>query len=529
MRRADMKHLAVLIDNGGDEADLGAYWRKTGFEDRVRQLSLQPLFWRGSVAHGFRDSVHGVGTREDLLRYLDQKRTDAIVYLSADQYFFDPKIAARAVDVFNSGDCDYVSQWEHCRLPAGVGIRVVSTEALKRSGKQTPGDAITHILSQPDLFRSKYDPTIYCDSKQSLFDTRTTGRRALEIAAQGIELSLSGALEAAGRGLLSRHTRETDAPRCDVRGISAGYGFESYACSQFPTYVMFDITDQCNSRCVHCPHSVAFGKHADRAPRFLELELYRRAIDECSEHEIGFIRITADGEPILHPRCLEMIEYAAKREVGPVGLTTNGSLLDEEAARRLVESGAFLVDISIDAAREETYKKIRKGLPFKRVIGNVERLIQLRNKSKSSLKIMVSFVKQQLNLEEAEEFDAYWKPYVDQVLFREMTSNVNLVEVSGRFAEIKRWPCPHWFRRTVVNYEGMIKACPIDWENKTLIASLDQTTLYDAWHSDEYCRARIEHLNGEVSPHRLCFGCADWATTPWHLGYEKAVKRMTAA
>ena len=60
------------------------------------------------------------------------------------------------------------------------------------------------------------------------------------------------------------------------------------------------------------------------------------------------IRVTADGEPMLHPKIFDMLEYAALQGAGPVGLTTNGSLLTEAAAKRLLASGLFLVDVSLD-------------------------------------------------------------------------------------------------------------------------------------------------------------------------------------
>ena len=49
---------------------------------------------------------------------------------------------------------------------------------------------------------------------------------------------------------------DSDALRVDERGVRAPYGFESIACGHFPTYVMFDITNLCNARCIHCPQSI---------------------------------------------------------------------------------------------------------------------------------------------------------------------------------------------------------------------------------------------------------------------------------
>jgi len=290
---------------------------------------------------------------------------------------------------------------------------------------------------------------------------------------------------------------------------------------------MFDITNVCNSECTHCPHSVSYESNIDDKP-FLDLDIFKKAIDECKGRNMQFVRITADGEPLIHPKLFEMIDYAFENGVGPVGLTTNGSLLSKDKAERLAESGLFMVDFSLDAVSKETYNKVRYGLPFEKVIGNVKYLLDYKKKVNSPLKVMVSFVKQKDNMSELEEFEDYWGPLVDKVLVREMISNVNLIEVPETKDNkgLKRWPCPHWFRRIVINYNGVIKACPIDWGNGTAYKQLSATTIYDAWHSDFYWKNRMEHLSNEFSKSSLCKDCNDWYGSPWDLGYEKVIKTL---
>ncbi len=306
--------------------------------------------------------------------------------------------------------------------------------------------------------------------------------------------------------------------------MSVLYNFESSECAEFPTYIMFDITNVCNSKCIHCPHSVLYSLSNTRHA-FLEFELFKKAIDECAGRYLQFVRITADGEPLLHRNLFKMIAYAAEKKVGPLGLTTNGSLMNADIAEKILESGLFMIDFSLDAMKEETYKIVRKGLSFKKVINNIMRILDLRTKRNSPLKIMVSFVKQKENINDLEDFKMFWEPLVDKVLIRELISNINLVDISQskENSEAERWPCPHWFRRVVINYDGMIKACPVDWENKTVYKHLSETTIYDAWHSDFYCKNRMEHLNNQFAESSPCKDCNDWQGSPWNLGYEKVV------
>jgi MoaA/NifB/PqqE/SkfB family radical SAM enzyme len=68
------------------------------------------------------------------------------------------------------------------------------------------------------------------------------------------------------------------------------------------------------------------------------------------------------GEPLLHPDFLHMA--AAVKESGLfLCLSTNGSLLDEEKARRLVDLGVDSINVSINAGSDEVYEQVHPTAP----------------------------------------------------------------------------------------------------------------------------------------------------------------------
>ena len=129
---------------------------------------------------------------------------------------------------------------------------------------------------------------------------------------------------------------------------------------------------------------------------------------------------------------------------------------------------------------------------------------------------------------ELEAFRAFWEPRVDKVLVREMISNVGLNTPSEVLwpGWDARWPCAHFFRRVVINHRGIMKACPIDWEQRTTHAAVADTPIHDAWHGDWYWSHRMMHLNDAIPVGDACLDCKDWAGTPWTLGYEKVVAAL---
>ena len=56
-----------------------------------------------------------------------------------------------------------------------------------------------------------------------------------------------------------------------------------------------------------------------------------------------------------------MIQDAVENSGTKVTLTTNGTLLNEKRMFKILKTGPHMIDISTDAASNDTYKKIRVG------------------------------------------------------------------------------------------------------------------------------------------------------------------------
>ena len=79
------------------------------------------------------------------------------------------------------------------------------------------------------------------------------------------------------------------------------------------------------------------------------------------------------GEPLLHPRFLDMVRLARRRGLR-AEVTTNALLLDDELAAGLLEAGLDQLVVSIDGASAETFGRVRSGASLDRVVENVRRL-----------------------------------------------------------------------------------------------------------------------------------------------------------
>lgn len=301
------------------------------------------------------------------------------------------------------------------------------------------------------------------------------------------------------------------------------YGFGGRLSAEFPSQIIVDVAEVCNLACVHCPHP-EFKKSEHYAARYLEPELNAKMVDEVKASGGGktqYIRYTSNGEPLVHPKGYEMIEYAVRNSGVFVTLTTNGTIMNEKRIRRLLASGIHMIDISVDAFTPDTYAKVRVNGDLNVTQGNVLRLIKWIRESGSPTKVVVSFVEQPLNKHESAEFDAYWKAQgVNFVVIRRLHSaagsvvNVAQIMRASQSQEPRR-PCVYPWERVSLDPRGFLAFCPVDWVHGSTVMDYRSTTIAETWNGEFYRKLRQAHLTNEFSSHGFCGQCPDWKQTRW--------------
>jgi radical SAM protein with 4Fe4S-binding SPASM domain len=106
--------------------------------------------------------------------------------------------------------------------------------------------------------------------------------------------------------------------------------------------VVWNVGRRCNLHCVHC--------YSDSSNRTYSGELTteeaKGMIDDLADFHIPVLLLSG-GEPLLRPDIFELIAHARERGVR-VTLSTNGTLITPEVARRLRTLGVSYVGISLD-------------------------------------------------------------------------------------------------------------------------------------------------------------------------------------
>ena len=153
-----------------------------------------------------------------------------------------------------------------------------------------------------------------------------------------------------GKGTVSGVMRHRHKPQTDVPSKYMAFS------GMYRPVVFWNITDRCNLSCAHCYNRS--GPGCQTAGELSTAEALG-LIDDLAEMGIPLILFTG-GEPLMREDIWELAQHARKNGI-KMALSTNGTLITTEVARRIKESGIEYAGISLDGARAETHDRFRNS------------------------------------------------------------------------------------------------------------------------------------------------------------------------
>jgi radical SAM protein with 4Fe4S-binding SPASM domain len=117
--------------------------------------------------------------------------------------------------------------------------------------------------------------------------------------------------------------------------------------------VVWNLTRTCNLRCVHCYTD----SEAKRYPDELTTEQCKGVLEDLAEFKVPAV-LFSGGEPLVRKDVYELAAFARERGLHVV-LSTNGTLIDREAAQRLKDLEFAYVGISLDSAIPAIHDEFR--------------------------------------------------------------------------------------------------------------------------------------------------------------------------
>ena len=185
---------------------------------------------------------------------------------------------------------------------------------------------------------------------------------------------------------------------------NTGTGLEKLADSpDFPIIVDLEFTNICNFSCKMCET----GRKIYHRPKgYMSDDTYLRILNNIAPQDKECktaLRIIGTGEPTLHPKWKEFLKMAKDRGI-LLHLNTNGSRMDEENIRAILDIGIDSVKFSFQGATKEKYLEMRSTDFFDELLSRMKKIKKLRSANKPFLQISTTVLD-----ETKEEIDTFKK------------------------------------------------------------------------------------------------------------------------
>ncbi len=181
----------------------------------------------------------------------------------------------------------------------------------------------------------------------------------------------------------------------ELRIIVEGNRIHLYPNIHSLSKVYIEPTSQCNLKCQTCIRNTW-----EEAMGNMDINVFDKVINELGEFDgLETIMFGGFGEPTFHKDFLYMVDRAKSLGV-KVEITTNGTLLNENMQKALLDRKVDRIWISFDGTSEEKFEDIREGAKFNRVVENLKKLKTINHRSEHQMEIGIAFVAMKSNLDE---------------------------------------------------------------------------------------------------------------------------------
>jgi|SoiMethySBSTD1v2_1073268.scaffolds.fasta_scaffold407616_2 MoaA/NifB/PqqE/SkfB family radical SAM enzyme len=278
-----------------------------------------------------------------------------------------------------------------------------------------------------------------------------------------------------------------------------------------PYAILVEPTTACQLKCPLCP--VGNGM-LERPPVFLEMELYKKVVDELAPY-LYTMNFNGSGEPLLHPKIVEMIEHGAAKGLW-MDVFTNFQLLRNDIIDALPGSGLNRILISLDGTDKETYESYRIRGSFERIVQNIRRLVEKRDATpKSRLVIDIQFVAMKQNEHQIEDIQRLVKELgADSLIIKrtflfqgtgDTQKTLSYLPESEALSLYKKdqlrpddaknpieWKgaehkiCELLWTSSVLLADGRVSPCCFDYHGWVILGDANQRTMHEIWNGPEY-------------------------------------------
>ncbi len=274
---------------------------------------------------------------------------------------------------------------------------------------------------------------------------------------------------------------------------------------KIPPIIRLGPTNRCTARCLYCPREYV----AQGGTGYMDLEVLHKIVDWAKNNHVRTISFALFGEPLIHPRIIEMIDCVIKNGFS-FRFSTNGIALTENLAEKILKFPISAIEISMDGFNGREYLAGKQVDQYEKAKNNVLHLLKLAKAEKVKTLFNIHYVDiGNVSFSNRLKFVRFWKKelaglnYATSFAYEPHNwagTRNNLRKMMSLFDRwLSKWqlkkPCAY-INGLNIDWNGDVYVCTGDPTSAAIIGNINQTPLAEIYNGERRMNYLSENEKG---------------------------------
>ena len=278
--------------------------------------------------------------------------------------------------------------------------------------------------------------------------------------------------------------------------------------TSYPLHIDIELSGVCNLKCESC-----FQNGLIEGPLgFMDIDLFKKIIDDGVPKGLCAIKLQIRGESFLHPRIFDCIDYAKRKGILDIQITTNGTLLNPDIINKVLHSGLDAIIFSVDSHHATSFSQKKETNSYTSTEETIIELLKQREKTggkKPWVRLQSSIPDS--DIKSYKSAKAYLKDRFPQADIFVISRIFDFRYDHDAYPDLHENyildPCTYLMHRLSIFWNGEVTTCCSDYNNLFKLGNFPDTMIEDIWNSKKLEAFRDCHKTGKRIHMKICRHC----------------------
>jgi radical SAM protein with 4Fe4S-binding SPASM domain len=254
--------------------------------------------------------------------------------------------------------------------------------------------------------------------------------------------------------------------------------------SSMPVFLKVEICRYCEMNCLYC--------FPTKTKTLYPLEQFKQLIDQFRD-TVFTVSLYDIGEPLHNPQVMDYIQYAHQNRMGTVISSSLSFERNDQFWYDFVTSGLDYLIVAIDGITPQVYNRYRRNGQLDLVLSNLQRILNIKKKSKAKMIIewqMIDFEWNRSEQAEAKELAKQMGCDRFQIIAEAIKPRLRY----DNETKLRNRNCLLPYILFFVTANNDVRLCYKIYHHDMRIGNLSNSTFSEIWNGEEIARVRDRKL-----------------------------------